>query len=257
MPPTSEAEGRLRGPSAPPPLSLGRHALFLDLDGTLFDIAPTPADVRFDEGVSELLTQLARRMDGALAIVTGRSIRDADRILGGCVRWISGVHGREWLTEKGELVVAAADELAPVREQARRWALALPHRVVIEDKSCGVAFHYRHAPEAETVVRAGVETLARERGLLAQHGKMVSELLPIGPAKGEAVARLMRAAPFAGRIPVAVGDDDTDEDAFAAAAAFAGFAVSVGRRWTSAKFVLPTVADVRAWLSAAIVEPGS
>jgi trehalose 6-phosphate phosphatase len=173
------------------------------------------------------------------------------------VRWIFGVHGREWLTEEGELVVAAGDELAAVREQARRWAQGLPFPLLIEDKGAGVAFHYRQAPQAARVVQTGVETLAREHGLSSQHGKMVSELLPVGPSKGEAVARLMKGQPFAGRTPVAVGDDITDEDAFAAATRLGGFSIGVGAgRASTARFILPAVADVRSWLEAPLAEAG-
>lgn len=213
--------------------------------------------MKSDSSFSDTLRRLAERMDDALAVITGRSVKDADRILGGCVRQIYGVHGREWRTRDGMHVASKpAGDLNAVREQAHRWASSLPFDLLVEDKGAAVAFHYRQAPEAASLVRSKIEGLAREHDLAVLHGKMVSELLSVGPTKGEAVNRLMAAPPFAGRTPIAVGDDATDEDAFAAAMALGGLSVRVGAgKPSAAQYSLPTVSHVRAWLATPLAGP--
>jgi trehalose 6-phosphate phosphatase len=126
---------------------------------------------------------------------------------------------------------------------------------VLEDKGAGIALHYRHAPPCEEEVRGVARALAAEHRLRLLYGKMVVEILAGETTKGDALIELMQGAPFAGRIPVAVGDDVTDEDAFAAALRLGGVGVLVGpSRATAARCALPDVAAVRAWLAQAAPE---
>src|SRR3712207_3583200 len=198
--------------SAPPPLSrLAPAALFLDFDGTLVELADAPGAIRVPPGLKPLLAQLAGRLEGRLAIVSGRAIDDLRDHLGPCAAVLSGSHGAELLYADGRRVpVAAPPGLAEARAEIRRFA-AGTDGLLVEDKPTGVALHFRRAPEREPVVGAFLEDLAGRSGLAVQRGKMVAELRPEGADKGAALRRLMAEPPFAGARPVFVGDDLTDE----------------------------------------------
>jgi trehalose 6-phosphate phosphatase len=239
----------------PPPLDHRGDALFLDLDGTLIEIAETPDQVVADEALLHLLRELAADLGGALALMTGRAIADADRILCGAVDCIVGLHGAECRLRPGVMLRTAEPDGAMEAIRATLYAaIAIGGlNARIEDKGASVALHYRHAPASETEVRMAADALAAAHGLAVVHGKMVCEILPPGPSKGGALAELTRHAPFIGRRPVSVGDDVTDETAFAAAAGLGGLAVHVGApRTTAAGFNLPNVRAVRGWLSASL-----
>lgn len=242
--------------AAPPPLDVSRHALFLDIDGTLLDLAPTPEEVAADAALRALLRALESRLDGALAILTGRAVIDADRVLAQSVSRVAGLHGQEW--RLGERLLRAETSQAGL-SHAREALNALVSQGVLdarlEDKGAALAVHYRHAPAQGAIVSRVVQELADAHGLRALHGKMVSELAPQGATKGGAVLALMGVAPFAGRMPIAVGDDVTDEDAFAAVNELGGRSVLVGpRRKTAARYGLPDVAAVNAWLREGVGE---
>ena len=237
----------------PPPLSrLGRAALFLDFDGTLVELADTPAAITVPLGLKPLLDRLVERLEGRLAIVSGRAIDDLQDHLGFSAAVLSGSHGAELLYADGRRIpVSAPPGLAGAREEIHRFA-AGSAGLLVEDKPAGVALHYRLVPEREREVVDFVEALAIGSGLALQHGKMVAELRPHGADKGAALRRLMAEPPFAGARPVFVGDDLTDEHAFEAAAALGGEGVMVGpARATSARWRLDDVAAVTGWLEAA------
>jgi trehalose 6-phosphate phosphatase len=238
----------------PPPLDHRGDALFLDLDGTLIEIAETPDQVVADEALLHLLRELAADLGGALALMTGRAIADADRILCGAVDCIVGLHGAECRLRPGVMLRTAEPDGAMEAIRATlQAAIATGLNARIEDKGASVALHYRHAPASETEVCRAAEALAAAHGFAIVHGKMVCEILPPGPSKGAALAELTRRAPFIGRRPVSVGDDVTDETAFAAVAGLGGLAVHVGApRTTAAGFNLPDVQAVRGWLSASL-----
>jgi trehalose 6-phosphate phosphatase len=236
--------------SLPPPLSrLAPAALFLDFDGTLVELADAPDAIAVPDGLKPLLDRLAGRLEGRLAIVSGRSVDDLRRHLGGSAAVLSGSHGAELRYADGRRVpVSAPPGLAAAREAVRRFA-ADSGGLLVEDKPTGVALHYRQAPERERSVTAFLAHLARRSGLALQPGKMVAELRPQGTDKGAALRRLMAEPPFAGARPVFVGDDLTDEHAFEAAAALGGAGVLVGPpRATAAKWRLDGVAEVTGWL---------
>lgn len=239
--------------SPPPPLfRLGNEALFLDFDGTLVELADTPDAIALPLGLKPLLDRLAERLEGRLAIVSGRAIDDLQRHLGPSAAVLSGSHGAELLYADGRRIpVSAPPGLAGAREAVRRFA-AGSAGLLVEDKPAGIALHYRLAPEQEGAVGDFVEALAGRSGLAIQRGKMVAELRPHGADKGAALRRLMAEPPFAGARPVFVGDDLTDEHAFEAAAALGGEGVLVGPpRATAARWRLDGVAAVTAWLEAA------
>jgi trehalose 6-phosphate phosphatase len=250
-----QAAARTEAPPRPPALDYQRDALFLDLDGTLIEIAEAPDQVVADEALLRLLREVAADAGGALALMTGRAILDADRILRGAIDCIAGLHGAECRIRPGVMLRTAKPDgaMETIRATLHAAIAAGGLNARMEDKGASVALHYRHAPASETEVCSAANALAATHGFAVVHGKMVCEILPSGPSKGAALAVLMRHAPFIGRRPVSVGDDVTDETAFAAAAGLGGLAVHVGApRTTAAGFNLPDVQAVRAWLSASL-----
>jgi trehalose 6-phosphate phosphatase len=239
--------------SLPPPLSgLAPAALFLDFDGTLVELADAPGAIAVPSGLKPLLDRLAARLQGRLAVVSGRAVEDLRRHLGPAAAVLSGSHGAELHYADGRCIpVSAPPGLAEARESIRRFAEG-GEGLLVEDKPAGVALHYRLAPERAEEADSFLEALAERSGLALQRGKMVAELRPQGSDKGAALLRLMGEPPFAGARPVFVGDDLTDEDAFRAAASLGGEGVLVGpARPTAARWRLEGVPEVTAWLEAA------
>lgn len=237
----------------PGPLRASGAALFLDLDGTLAPIAARPQDVRPDPRRTHLLERLEDALAGRLAVVTGRTLADVDRILEGRIRCVAAVHGL--VVREGDGQVRAAQPhpgLAPARDALRAFAARDPG-LMIEDKGPSLALHFRLAPRLAADARAEARRIADRTGLVLQEGDMVEELRTPGPTKGDAVRAFMAAPPFAGAGPVFVGDDATDEHGFDAAARLGGFGVLVGRpRETAARFGLAGVGAVLDWLEAGV-----
>lgn len=226
-------------------------ALFLDVDGTLLEIAGSPDAVRVEAGLQDVLGRLCRRLAGAVALVSGRRIADLDRLFSLPDLPAAGLHGLERRRGDGRLVRGATEGL-PVAMRRRLDHLAAAHPgMLIEDKGAAVAVHYRGAPGAEAAARHVVAALmAEDAGEFALlDGKMVLEIRRRGGHKGDAVAAFMAEPPFAGRRPVFVGDDVTDEDGFEVVNRLSGWSVRVGDGGgTHARFRLPDVGAVIAWL---------
>ncbi|HXH04127.1 MAG TPA: trehalose-phosphatase [Candidatus Competibacteraceae bacterium] len=240
---------------APPPLPApsARWALFLDVDGTLLELAPTPAAVRVDPELIELLSRLHEALQGALALISGRALPDIDRLFAPLRLNAAGQHGLERRGADGNSVRITADAVltAEIRRRARALAAAHPG-VLLEDKGGCLALHYRARPElAAALADACCAVVAASAGLYElQPGHCVYELKPAGADKGQAVEAFLAEAPFAGRLPVMVGDDLTDEHAFASVNRLGGISVRVGTRSPSAAcHVLPQPAAVHHWLA--------
>ncbi|MGC1305075.1 MAG: trehalose-phosphatase [Caulobacteraceae bacterium] len=259
MTPTSDGEDTLhfhRMTSAalisdlrrPKPLRLDGTSLFLDIDGTLAAFEATPDAVFPTPRRTALLQRLGLRLGGRLAAISGRDLASIDRILAASVRAAAGVHGLERRRPDGEVLKASAHPaLASARMQAETFAATRPG-VLVEDKGLAFALHYRQAPDMAGAALALAARLAEE-GLAVQPGDGVVELKTPGADKGVSVRAFMGEAPFSTGAPVFVGDDLTDEDAFAAVEALGGFGVLVGEpRPTLARYRLTGVEDVLAWL---------
>jgi trehalose 6-phosphate phosphatase len=233
----------------PPPLIGAGDALFLDLDGTIAPIEATPGRVGPSARRSRLLQSMGRELGGALAILSGRTIEDVDRIVDLPSTAVGAVHGLVRRDAEGAVAeVDAAPGVVEARRQLEPLARSQPG-VLIEDKGHAVAVHYRSAPQAGPAVLEACRDISGLTGLALQEGHMVCELRTPGPSKGDALGAFMSELPFAGRRPVMVGDDLTDEHAFVAAAELGGFGVLVGPgRDTAAQFGLPTVEAVLRWL---------
>jgi trehalose 6-phosphate phosphatase len=237
----------------PAPLDLRASALFLDLDGTLASFAERPQDVGPIASRSSLLRTLGKKLDGRLAVISGRTIADVDRILDGAVTTVAGVHGLERRWPDGRIERPDPDPGLAVARAAFD-ALKTPNPgLLIEDKALSLAIHFRAAPQAHAQVLAAAQAIATETGLVIQNGELVVELRGLGPHKGDALNAFMRIPPFVGARPLFVGDDLTDEDGFSAALALGGEGVLVGPpRRTVARRSLDSVDAVIAWLGRSV-----
>lgn len=239
---------------SPPALDTRRHALFLDLDGTLVEFAAHPEHVIASEDLRELLARLSQAMNGAVALVTGRSIASADAVLDGALVHVAGLHGIEH--RNGARIERSIDDLTPITAAIADARTLIANGAIdadVEDKGAALALHYRRTPQFADAVRRAAAELAQRHHLSLLEGKMVVELKLGERTKADAVRDFMSTAPFAGRAPIAIGDDITDEDAFRAAVAAGGHAILVGeQRATAARYTLPDTKAVFAWLAAGL-----
>jgi trehalose 6-phosphate phosphatase len=237
----------------PPPVDLLQgSSLFLDFDGTLVEIVERPDAVAVDTSLATLMSSLADKLQGRLAVVSGRPRAEIDALFGGASFAVSGSHGLELRWPDGRSMAPETPAgLAEIAARMRALAAVYPG-ILVEEKPFGAALHYRGAPDSEPECRALVMRLAAESGLILQAGKMVFELRAPGADKGAALHAFLEEPPMRGTRPVFLGDDVTDEDAFAAAFSLGGHGILVGEaRPTAARYRLPDVAAARAWLDAA------
>ena len=223
---------------------------FLDVDGTLLEIAERPEGVRVDQAVRRLLDEVRAAAGGALALISGRTVADLDALFAPLVLPAAGQHGVERRDAAGRTHRHAFDE-APLRRIAARLSeFARERGLLFEDKGHALALHTRQAPQHAGSARAEMEGAMRELGpdfdVLA--GKNVFELKPCGRDKGVAVEEYMAEPPFAGRTPVFIGDDVTDEFGFGVVNRLAGYSIKVGEGESIARWRITGPRAVRAWL---------
>lgn len=240
---------------APPALPDG-FAVFLDIDGTLLDLAPAPDAVHVDTALATLLPSVRRSLGGALALVTGRAITDVDRLFPGLRMAVAGQHGCERRDALGALHLhaPAANTLEGLRKLFTEFA-AKHEGLLLEDKGSTIALHYRKAPQLADHVHRTLHAHVAASGVTTyrlQPGKMLLELRPDDRDKGTAISDFLTERPFKGRCPVFVGDDKTDEHGFALVNRIGGWSVKVGPGSTCARYRLPDVNAVRTWLSALV-----
>jgi len=256
----STAANPTRPGRARPPRARLDWAIFLDIDGTLVDVAPTPHGVHIDTRLGEWLRALAAHSESAVALISGRAIADVDRLFAPLRLPVAGQHGVERRDAKGGLHRHAfpTEPLERLRERVH----ALPgemHGLAIEDKGLSVALHYRCAPELAGPLRARLAAWVDEVApdICLHPGKMVFEIKPAGRDKGTAIREFMAEPPFSGRIPAFIGDDVTDEYGLETVNALGGVSVKVGPGPSAARWRLGGVAAVRRWLEALLpVSPG-
>lgn len=242
---------------SPPLLDLGRVSLFVDLDGTIAPLEATPEAVGPSSVPAPLLDALLTRLGGRLAIVSGRSLADLDRVFEGRIPALAAVHGLVRRRGDGQVIeLAGPGRVTEAVADLTALAKADP-ALLVENKGAAVALHYRRHPEAGAACRDLARRLGERLDLPVLDGDMVVELRAPGPDKGAALRAFMSEAPFKGFTPVFLGDDLTDEDGFRAALRLGGFGVIVGaRRPTLAEYAVAGVDEARAWLTAAL-EQGS
>lgn len=239
----------------PPHQLLAQASLFLDLDGTLIEIAARPDAVQVDAGLIQLLDGLSRRLDGRVVVVSGRPAADLHRLLGPARVAIAGSHGAERQLPAGHLQTPAPAGL-PDHVLTQLTGLASRHPgVLIEVKPFGVALHYRLAPDSAGACLAAAGKIAAAEGFLLQPGKQVIELKFHPISKGDAVRAFMSSPPLSAGRPLFIGDDLTDEAGFAATAALGGAGILVGPpRPTEASYRLADVASALQWLGQAMAD---
>jgi trehalose 6-phosphate phosphatase len=237
----------------PPVTLLNGASLFLDFDGTLVALAQTPDAVQVDLELVNLLKRIQSKLEGRVAVLSGRALADVRARLERVSLAIGGSHGLERAPAGGDDRIAERPlGLEAAIRKLRQFETRHPG-VIVEEKPLGVALHYRLAPDSEIACHDAAKQVAVAIGLTLQFGKMVVELKPPDGDKGRALHHFMAESPFRdGRRPVFVGDDLTDEHAFVAARDLGGAGVLVGpERPTAAKFRLADVDAVRCWLQAA------
>nr|WP_238711756.1 MULTISPECIES: trehalose-phosphatase [Tenebrionibacter/Tenebrionicola group] len=233
-----------------PPLRPGSYAFFFDLDGTLAEIKPQPEQVVIPQTVRHRLGQLARLCDGAVALISGRSMAELDRLAAPLHLPLAGVHGAERRDISGKVLRV---NLAPTLvEQLSRYLveeLSVFPGARLEIKGMAFALHYRQAPQhASAIIQLANRLVAQHDGLSLQPGKSVVEIKPAGISKGSAIAAFMHEAPFAGRRPVFLGDDLTDEAGFDIVNELNGVSIKIGAGESRAQQRLQDVQAVYHWL---------
>lgn len=226
-------------------------ALFLDFDGTLVDLAPTPDSIRVPDSLSRLLVELSDALQGRLALVSGRSTSDLESHLGKLGVARAGSHGAECILADGTaLSVNPPKPPLGLFNDLARLSDQIP-ALEVEEKSFGFGLHYRARPDLEEQIIAHGSEFARRYGLKTKRGKFVFEMTTASSDKGDAVVRFLETQQFAGAFPIFIGDDLTDEDGFRASKASGGFGIAVGEREASdASYHLASTQAVLEWLQA-------
>ena len=226
-------------------------AYFLDVDGTLVEIAATPGEVRVPIELKTIISLAYQSCDGALAVISGRAISDLDLLLGLPQLPIAGQHGLEIRNARGELQhhSLADSGFSGIVHHLQHLQAKHPG-LLLEDKGATLAIHYRLAPQLGSYLARLLKGLLVMRpGLQLQRGKYVYELKPGGFDKGTAVSELMSMPPFAARTPVFIGDDLTDEHGFKVINQMGGLSIKVGNGRTCARYRISSVDAVHGWLA--------
>ena len=230
----------------------GAWALFLDFDGTLVDIVERPDAVQVDPSLPAVLARLRDRLGGALALVSGRPVATLDEFLAPYRGDAAGLHGLEHRIA-GRLFPCRAEDHPRLRRGVEALHAELDARpgLLIEDKGCSVAVHWRMAPDHAAFARDTIAALAVDLGeaYRIQYGKAVAEILPATAGKGPVIEHFLTRPPYAGRRPIFVGDDLTDENGFEAVNRHGGVSVRVGGGETIAHHHVATPSSLRLLLS--------
>lgn len=230
-------------------LSFDQDALLLDIDGTLLDIAPSARQVRMPHDLAENLYRLSQKLDGAFALISGRTIEDIDRLFAPYAFACAGVHGAEYRLSSQSPVIQTAPLPETLLTHAAQACGTIPG-VLLENKTYALAFHYRQNPSAQERVQMLAAHLAETESndLRLLLGRKVVEIVSPHCDKGMALRRLMQAPPFQKRRPVFLGDDTTDLAAMGACLSLGGQAARVGKGGDKT-FTFKDPAAVRAWIA--------
>jgi trehalose 6-phosphate phosphatase len=228
--------------------NIERHAIFLDLDGTLAELVAHPDSVQVDRSTLRLLETLSEKVGGALAVVSGREIAVVDRLLRPLVLPVAGVHGLERRDARGVIHSRDTADISSIDFDLEK-AIGHEPGVVIERKPGAIAVHYRRRPELDRRCRDVVHGVVEKRpDLHLLQGKMVYEIMPRGSDKGGAIQAFLSESPFLGRRPIFAGDDVTDEAGFSVVNAQHGISIKIGAGESVARFRAHDVRQFRDWL---------
>lgn len=225
-----------------------KSSLFLDFDGTLVDLAETPESIKVQPFLVNLLETLNERLDGALAIISGRQIETLDRFLNPLKISIAGIHGLERRSAQGLIKKFKYPKYDFLLDSCNKLIEDNPS-LILEEKKMSLALHFRKAPNLESKCRHVFETAIKNKPeFTLVLGKYVVEVMPSGFSKGSAILDYMREKPFIGRTPIFIGDDLTDESGFEAVLSHGGTAIKVGSGPTNATYRFSNVTEVHKWL---------
>ena len=225
-------------------------AILLDVDGTMIEIGPSPFEVRVSEGLRTSLQRLFALTGGALALVSGRPIRDLDRLFMPLKLPAIGGHGAE-IRLSGDKITTSAAALSNALRARLAAAASIDAGIVVEDKGYSLALHYRKSPQHQEwllrQIAAACKAFPDERTEVLP-GKAMFEVKRPAINKGESVVQLMKLAPFAGRMPIFIGDDVTDESVFAILPELGGNGFAVSRKFPGLTGIFDSPAQVRSAL---------
>ena len=230
-------------------------ALFLDIDGTLIDIAPSPDSVAIPPGLAALIEGLTGALGGALAVLTGRAIDEVDRFLAPLTPVAAGIHGAELRISRGGEVEFTAEPIDPPVIEAVKDVMRAEPGVFVELKRASIAVHYRLAPDAGPRIELALQGVVGESHdhLILCKGRKVLEIMPRHISKGAALERIIDLPAFRGRRPIMIGDDVSDLSAFASAERLGGRGLKVsGGEYTADEATFHNPTEVREWLMALV-----
>ena len=227
-------------------------ALFIDIDGTLLEMAPTPDAVVVPPEVVRTLAALEETFGGAVALSTGRQVSDADQLLAPLQLTTCGVHGTEARVVPGGKIMTLVQPVPHALLEAVIEVAHMAPGALVEPKGVGIAVHYRNVPDARPLLVRELARVLRSFDHFALHpGRRVLEIIPQGYSKGTALTWLMQLAPFQGRWPIMIGDDAGDQPALVAAEQQGGFGLKVaGEHFSQAESDFHSISQVRSWLAA-------
>jgi trehalose 6-phosphate phosphatase len=243
--PTQRMLGKLK------PSDIG---LFLDVDGTLLDIAPRPDEVEVKASLLDDLAMVELALGGAVALISGRQIAELDRLFAPLSLRASGVHGAEFRRRpEGGIVMLADSRLSGAAWDALGQLLGEYPGSYAENKGVSFAVHYPNPgteiPHLKCDLSLLMDLIAapgQELRMIAGHA--VFEIQVKGFDKGHAIRRFMKGKPFTGRRPIFIGDDEIDRAGFDTALALGGLAFSVGSAFPGLSGAFTGPDAVRAWL---------
>ncbi|RBO95444.1 trehalose-phosphatase [Pseudochrobactrum asaccharolyticum] len=241
--------------------SLSKHAFFFDLDGTLLDIASAPDKIQLPQQLYDILSHLHWHLDGALALITGRPVSFVDTIFPSHSFEIAGLHGAQIRNSDGSIRALKIDDRFRAAKRYIEDTLTDYPDIKLEDKEVALALHYRSNPRLQKTTKDIINKAASITGdnWTVQHGKMVAELRPAGSDKGSALDHFMAKPAFQSRIPIAFGDDLTDEAMFAAAHKYSGASAKIGAslQQSCAMSLISSPSALRNWLTEVIAAQGT
>ncbi len=209
-------------------LSQKKIAIFLDIDGTLIPHADHPNNIIIPKNLKFILYNLRNILDGALALISGRLVKDIHNIIRPLKLSISGIHGLEYINNLGEYLINNTEPI-PLNIYEKLYKFSKNHPgTMFEEKNVSVALHYRNVPEIEKKAISIVNHLVRGSNLKLLKGKKVLEIVPKSSNKGKAINFFMNKHPFLHKIPIYIGDDVTDEYGFELVNNLGGYSIKVG-----------------------------
>ena len=228
------------------PKDIQQLALFLDVDGTLYEIENSPSLIKPCFKLQKKLQTIRNRLGGALALISGRSLDDLDRIFENDKISVAGNHGAQ-LRNKLRLKEYQADS-GKIKGIAHKISELLngQKNIEIENKGSNLTVHFRNSTiNRKEINKIIMELVKYEPKLTFLKGKEVLEVKPLSHNKGTAISYFMRTKPFTKRRPIFIGDDVSDEDGFETVNKKGGWSVRVGNyKRSKANFFLPNVKSV-------------